>query len=114
MTTWPGTARPPSLGLVPITVPAHFALSTSETRTSKPAAVSAARQESTPEHQGTATVSPRSTRGSAGGKSLLPRAARIGAMASCQIVAPLPPPKPPTSSLRLGLSTMTLAAISGV
>ena len=57
---------------------------------------------------------PASTTGSAGGNSLLPRAVRIGAMASCQMVAPLPPPKPPTSSARLGLNTITLAVISGV
>ncbi len=97
-----------------MTVPAAWALSTSDTRTSKPAAASAAWQALTPEHLGTGTVSPRSTSGSAGAKSLLPRASRIGAIASCQIVAPLPPPNPPTSSLRLGLSTITLAAISGV
>ena len=65
-------------------------------------------------HRGTGRVFPFTTAGSAGGKSLLPRAVSMGAIASCQMVAPLPPPKPPTSSSSFGLKTMTLAAISGV
>ena len=80
----------------------------------KPAAVRTERQLLTEEQPGTGTVLPRTTVGSAGGKTPLPRAVRIGAMASRQMVAPLPPPKPPTSSFSLGLKTMTLAAISGV
>jgi hypothetical protein len=35
-------------------------------------------------------------------------------MASCQMVAPMPPPKPPTSCSSLGSKTMTLAAYFGV
>jgi hypothetical protein len=79
-----------------------------------PASVSAASQARTDEQPGTGRVLPFCTTSSGGGNSPLPRASRIGAIASRQIVAPLPPPKPPTSSFCLGLSTMTLAVISGV
>jgi hypothetical protein len=80
----------------------------------KPALASAVWQELTLEQLGSGRVSPSTTPGSSGGKSGLPRASRIGAIASCQIVAPLPPPKPPTSSFRFGLRTITLAVTSGV
>jgi hypothetical protein len=112
VTTWPGTAR--ERGLSPTNCPAGRALSTRAVVLPNPAAVSAAWQERTPEQEGTGRVLPSTTAGSAGGKSALPRASRMGAIASRQMVAPLPPPKPPTSSFRFGLSTMTLAVISGV
>jgi hypothetical protein len=113
-TTWPGTARPPRGGLVPSTTPAGSSLSTRTVRGENPASVSARSQDRTPPQPGTGRVLPFCTVSSAGGNSPLPRASRIGAMASRQMVAPLPPPKPPTSSFRLGLRTMTLAVISGV
>jgi len=113
-TTWPGTARPPRDGLVPTNSPCRRGLRTSTVVLWKPAAASARTQSATVLQRGTGLVFPAATTGSAGGKSLLPRASRIGAIASCQMVAPLPPPKPPTSSSYLGLNTITLAAISGV
>jgi hypothetical protein len=113
-TSWPGTARPPRGGLVPSSVPLSSSLSTRTVRAVNPASASARSHARTPEQPGTGRVLPSCTVGSAGGNSPLPRACRTGAIASRQMVAPLPPPKPPTSSLRLGLSTMTLAAISGV
>jgi hypothetical protein len=99
---------------VPSSAPGASSPSTRTVRGTNPASVSARSQARTLEQPGTGRVLPFCTVSSAGGNSPLPRAVRIGSMASRQIVAPLPPPKPPTSSLRLGLSTMTLAVISGV
>jgi hypothetical protein len=114
LTTWPGTARPPRGGLVPTRFPAGALLSTRIVAVTKPAPTSAASQARTAEQPGTGRVLPSTTAGSAGGNTPLPRASRTGAIASCQIVAPLPPPKPPTSWFCFGLSTITLAVISGV
>jgi hypothetical protein len=113
-TTWPCTARPPRGGLVPSRVPDGSSLSTRTVVCWKPASDRADWQARTERQPGTGRVLPFCTTSSAGGNSPLPRASRIGAIASRQMVAPLPPPKPPTSSFRLGLSTMTLAVISGV
>ncbi len=99
---------------MPSRVPARSSPPTRSVCGVKPASVSARSQPRTLEQPGTGRVLPSSTVRSAGGNSPLPRAVRIGAIASCQMVAPLPPPKPPTSSFRLGLRTMTLAVISGV
>jgi hypothetical protein len=112
--SWPGTARAPRGGLVPSRVPAGSSPSTRTVRERNPASRSTWAHWYALRHPGTGRVLPFCTVSSAGGNSPLPRAVRIGAMASRQIVAPLPPPKPPTSSFSLGLSTMTLAAISGV
>ena len=113
-TTWPGAARLPRGGLVPTSVPAARLLPTRTVVCSNPESDSADWQPRTVEQPGTGLVLPTSTLGSAGGKLPLPRASRIGAIAARQMVAPLPPPKPPTSWFSLGLRTMTLAAISGV
>ena len=59
-------------------------------------------------------VLPFCTVGSAGGNGTAGWPARIGAIASCQMVAGLLPPKPPTSWPSFGLSTITLAAYCGV
>ena len=99
---------------MPSRVPARSSPLTRSVCGVKPASVSARSQPRTLEQPGTGRVLPFCTCSSAGGNSPDPRASRIGAMASRQMVAPLPPPNPPTSSLRLGLSTMTLAVISGV
>lgn len=112
--SWPGTARAPRGGLVPSRVPSGSSPSTRTVREENPASRSAWAHWYALRHSGTGRVLPFCTVSSAGGNSPLPRAVRIGAMASRQIVAPLPPPKPPTSSFSLGLRTMTLAAISGV
>src|SRR5205085_12417293 len=107
-------ARAPRAGLVPTTAPGGRSLVTRTVVLWKPAAASTRTQSGAEVHRGTGRVFPFTTAGSAGGKSLLPRAVRMGAIASCQMVAPLPPPKPPTSWFSLGLSTMTLAVYSGV
>jgi hypothetical protein len=112
--SWPGTARPPRGGLVPRRVPSRSSPSTRTTREKKPASRSTSAHWYGLRQPGTGRVLPFCTCSSAGGNSPDPRASRIGAIASRQMVAPLPPPKPPTSSFSLGLSTMTLAAISGV
>jgi hypothetical protein len=59
------------------------------------------------------TVLPART-GSAGGKGTMGASVRMGDMALCQMVAPMPPPCPPTSWFLLGLSTITLAEYCGV
>src|SRR3954465_495451 len=112
VTTWPGTAR--LRGLRPRNAPSSWALSTRATVYANPALVRAALQALTPEHRGSGLVLPFTTVSSAGGNSPLPRALRIGAIVSCQMVAGLLPPKPPTFWFSLGLSTITLAVISGV
>src|SRR5689334_981934 len=112
VTTWPGTAR--LRGDRPTNAPGGWPLSTFAAVYWKPALLSAALQPLTLEHRGSGLVLPSTTVGSSGGKTPLPRASRIGAIASCQIVAGLLPPKPPTFWFSLGLSTMTLAVISGV
>ena len=114
VTTWPTTARPPAGGLVPTSEPAGLAASTRTVCGTNPASASAARHRPTEPQPGTGRVLPLTTTGSAGGNSPLPRASRIGAIAARQIVAGLLPPKPPTSWFCLGLSTITLAVISGV
>ena len=50
----------------------------------------------------------------AGGKGTAGSLDRMGSIASCQICAPRPPPKLPTSWFCLGFITMTLAAYRGV
>src|SRR3954447_13427388 len=112
VTTCPDTAR--LRGLRPTNSPSGLALSTFAVAYWKPALVRAALQELTPEHRGSGLVLPFSTVGSAGGNTPLPRVSRTGAIASCQMVAGLLPPKPPTFWFSLGLSTITLAVISGV
>ena len=72
MTTCPGTARPPRGGLVPTNAPVRLSLSTRTVALWKPAAASAARQSSTESQPGTGLVLPRTTAGSAGGKSAAP------------------------------------------
>jgi hypothetical protein len=99
---------------VPRSAPAGRALSTRTVVCSKPASASAAWQDRTEPHPGTGRVLPFCTTSSGGGNSPLPRASRIGAIASCQTVAALPPPNPPTFCFRLGLNTITLAVTSGV
>ncbi len=114
VTTWPTTARPPAGGLVPSSDPAGLLPSTVTVWATNPAAASAERHEDTDPQPGTGRVLPLTTAGSAGGNCPLPRASRIGAIAARQMVAGLLPPKPPTSWFCFGLSTMTLAVISGV
>ena len=99
---------------MPTNAPARLSLLIREVALSKPAAARTLEHSSTELQPGTGLVLPRTTAGSDGGNSELPRAWRIGAIASCQIRAPLPPPKPPTFCSFLGLNTMTLAVISGV
>jgi hypothetical protein len=99
---------------VPSRVPAPRELSTRTVVCWNPASASAAWQRRTDVQPGTGRVLPFCTTSSAGGNSPLPRAWRIGAMASRHTVAALPPPKPPTFCFSFGLSTMTLAVISGV
>ncbi len=113
-TCWPGTARAPRGGLVPSSVPTSSSPSTRTVREVNPASASARSQARTLEQPGTGRVLPFITVSSAGGNSPLPRASRIGAIASRQMVAPLPPPKPPTFWFRFGFSTMTLAVYCGV
>src|SRR4051812_31053396 len=112
VTTCPATAR--LRGLRPTNAPSGRSLSTRATVYANPALVRAALHELTPEHRGSGVVVPLTTVSSAGGNSPLPRASITGAIASCQMVAGLLPPKPPTFWFSLGLSTMTLAVISGV
>src|SRR3954464_15985279 len=112
VTTCPATAR--LRGLRPTKAPSGSSLSTLAVVYAKPAPLRAALQELTPEHRGSGLVLPFSTVSSAGWNTPLPRASRIGAIVSCQMVAGLLPPKPPTFWLSLGLSTITLAVISGV
>src|SRR4051794_2304949 len=112
VTTCPGTAR--LRGDRPTNSPSGLSLSTFAVVYWNPALVSAALQELTLEHRGSGWVLPLTTVGSSGGNSPLPRASRIGAIVSCQMLAGLLPPKPPTFSRSVGLSTITLAVISGV
>src|SRR3954469_21237507 len=112
VTTCPRTAR--VRGVKPTNSPSGLSLSTFAVAYWKPALVSAALQALTLVHRGSGLVLPLATVGSSGGNSPLPRASRIGANASCQMVAGLLPPKPPTFWFSLGLSTITLAVISGV
>src|SRR4051812_11492320 len=107
-------AREPAGGVSPTKVPDSWSLSTWAVVYLNPAEDSAERQELTEEQSGISRVLPFSTVGSAGGNSGVGPSFRIGAIASCQMVAGLLPPNPPTFWFSLGLSTMTLATMFGV
>src|SRR3954452_18868252 len=107
-------AREPASGFSPTNLPDAWSLSTLAVVYLKRAEDSAERQALTEEQSGTSRVLPFSTVGSAAGKSGVGPWFRIGSIASCQMVAGLVAPNAPTFWFSLGLSTMTLATMSGV
>jgi hypothetical protein len=77
---------------VPTTKPSCRSLSTEVTAVLNPADVSTDSQSLTPPQDGTGRVLPFCTFGSASANGTLSWPRRIGSIASCQMVAGLPPP----------------------